>query len=172
MPIESAPPTRPVIRAIRAQDRDLWLELLRSISWATRYKRGARAVEDLQPEDIDRAVNPDANTEVALVAMMEDRPGEVTAGVAGGTEHERRCWEFTLVVLDAFQRRGIGRALMDALVAELRSRGAVSVEGDVLATNRDMLKFVRRLGFDVEPGAEEMVRRVRLQIRPDAPSAQ
>ncbi len=62
-----------VIRAIRADDETLWLELMRDMSWATRYKRGARRVEDLNPEDARRAVSPDPAKEIAL--EKSDRGG-------------------------------------------------------------------------------------------------
>jgi len=51
----------------------------------------------------------------------------------------------------AWQRRGVGRRLMSAVDDEISRRGAPTLEGVVLTTNRGMLDFVQRLGFRVEP---------------------
>jgi len=41
---------------------------------------------------------------------------------------------------------------MSAVEDEISRRGAPTLEGVVLTTNRGMLDFVQRLGFRVEPG--------------------
>jgi GNAT superfamily N-acetyltransferase len=155
------------VRAICAEDRARWLGLMRTMSWATRFKRGARRVEDLDAADIERAVHPLPGSEVAIVALTnggEDRP---MVGVARATHQADARWEFTIVTLDEWQRQGIGARLMRALVAALGSHGARELEGEVLASNLNMLDFVRSLGFTVEPAAAgALVRRVVLRISP------
>ena len=51
------------------------------------------------------------------------------------------------MIADDWQSHGIGRRMMDKLIAVARSRGLASIYGDVLSTNHDMLEFCRRLGF-------------------------
>jgi len=153
------------IRSIRPDDRDAWLELMRSMSWATRFKRGARRVEQLSADDIDRAVDPDPRSELAFVAMDRNEGTPKMAGVARATLRGTATWEFTLLVLDAWQRRGIGRRLMQALIETVEARGGQSVEGEVLSSNLNMLDFVRSLGFVVERSADrKLVRRVTLRL--------
>jgi len=53
------------------------------------------------------------------------------------------------VVADAWQRRGVGAALMDALMDAARRRGLTIMYGEVLASNHKMLDLMRRLGFNV-----------------------
>jgi acetyltransferase len=76
------------------------------------------------------------------------------AGVARGTRRSADEWVFTLVVLDEWQRRGVGRRLMRALMTDLEAHGARVIEGEVLASNRNMLEFVVRLGFSVQAHPE------------------
>src|SRR5262245_64814090 len=71
------------------------------------------------------------------------------AGIVRVTETRSRTWEFALVVLDTWQRRGVGRRLMIALMDALQERKGESIEGDVLALNRNMLDFVARLDFAI-----------------------
>jgi acetyltransferase len=158
-------PSGVLIRPIRKEDREGWLELMRSMSWATRFKRGARRAEELDEADIARAVDPRPGSEVAFVAIANAAPGCPMIGVARGTLRDGDRWDFTIVLLDAWQGRGIGSRLMRELIARLRAAGARRIEGEVLATNRDMLAFVGALGFTVEPHtAGAMVRRVVLEV--------
>jgi acetyltransferase len=153
------------IRPIRPADRDAWLELMRSMSWATRFKRGARQIDQLSAADIDRAVNPDPRSELAFVAMDRNEGTPKMAGIARATLRGPATWEFTLLVLDAWQRRGIGRRLMQALIETVEARGGQTVEGEVLSSNLNMLDFVRGLGFVVEPAADrKLVRHVVLRL--------
>jgi acetyltransferase len=63
--------------------------------------------------------------------------------------------EFALVVLDAWQQRGIGTRLMLALMDAARGRGLKTMQGDVLANNPRMLKLLTNLGFTVTPSEED-----------------
>ena len=99
-------------------------------------------------EYLERLTTVDFSRDMALAAvlMLEDR--EVLIGVARYVlEPEGRACEFALVIADAWQGRGIGRRMMEKLIAVARSRGLERIYGDVLATNRPMLEFCRRLGF-------------------------
>jgi len=69
--------------------------------------------------------------------------------------------EFALVVNDQWQKQGIGHKLMDVLMDVARGRGLKVIEGEVLKTNRPMLKLVEALGFRIEPHPEdESVRKI------------
>jgi ribosomal protein S18 acetylase RimI-like enzyme len=50
-------------------------------------------------------------------------------------------------VADAWRRRGVGRALMEAAEARARARGASLVVLDMSAANRDALAFYHELGY-------------------------
>ena len=82
-----------VIRAIRREDEALWLELMKDMSWATRYKRGARRLEDLNPEDARRAVAPDPAREIAIIALAARGGEEKMAGVARAAKLDGGTWD-------------------------------------------------------------------------------
>ena len=150
------------IRAIQPDDEALWLQLMKEMSWVTRYQRGARELENLTPDDVRRAVTPDPAKQIVLVAVAARGREEKMAGIARAAESSPGTWEFALVVLDEWQRRGVGRRLMIALMETLRERQAVVIEGDVLASNRNMLDFVARLGFGIGAHPDQPhVKRVR-----------
>jgi phosphinothricin acetyltransferase len=59
----------------------------------------------------------------------------------------RFTWETTVHVAAAARGRGVGRALMDALTAELRARGARSMIAAISGANPRAEAFHARLGF-------------------------
>ena len=63
--------------------------------------------------------------------------------------------EFALVVADDWQRFGLGRRLMGALIECARAKGFRSIVGDVLGNNPKMLRLMQGLGFAVQPHPEE-----------------
>lgn len=139
------------IRPIGPGDEARWTAFVEGLSPATRYKRGGTRLEELTPALAHERVTPDLEREFASVAVASKADASPIVGVARCVRHDHDRWEFMLVVADKWQRRGVGRRLMSAVDAEISRRGAPTLEGVVLATNRGMLDFVQRLGFRVEP---------------------
>jgi acetyltransferase len=72
--------------------------------------------------------------------------------------------EFALVVGDAWQRRGLGRHLLERLIAIARERGVKRLVGQVLAENGPMLELTRKLGFTAAPTEDATVIAVSLDL--------
>ena len=138
------------IRPIVPGDESAWVAFVQRLSPGTRYKRGGTRLEDLTPALARRRVSPDPARELVLVAAASRTGESRLVGVARCERHDDGMWEFMLVVADDWQRRGIGRRLMEALDAEMARRAVARLEGVVLASNRGMLEFVQRLGFRSE----------------------
>lgn len=74
-------------------------------------------------------------------AMAADRPApgdSGTPGRPGGT----RVTDVGVVVADAWQRRGVGAALMRALIGRAQARGVAALAMDVLPGNRRVLAMI------------------------------
>jgi ribosomal-protein-alanine acetyltransferase len=97
------------------------------------------------PRDLERAVAPDAEV-VVLVAV--DGPDHL--GVAIGQVLLDEGHVVDLAVAPTARGQGIGRRLLDALLAGLRARGAVAHTLEVRASNRAALGLYRASGFVVE----------------------
>ena len=99
---------------------------------------------------------------MALLALTGLDGREVELGVARyAINPDGETCEFALVVNDQWQKQGIGHKLMDVLMDVARGRGLKVMEGEVLKTNRPMLKLVEALGFRIEPHSEdEAVRKI------------
>jgi len=52
-------------------------------------------------------------------------------------------------VTDSWQRHGVGRRLLEALIETARAKGQTQMWARILATNRTMIAFLLRHGFAV-----------------------
>jgi len=99
----------------------------------------------------------DYDRELALIAVQENAEVETELGVARYVMNtDGESCEFALVVADEWQNRGIGTALMQALIEAARQRGFKRIEGEILTENTNMRALVEKLGFSVDSKPEEM----------------
>ena len=74
-----------------------------------------------------------------------------------------------VVVADAWQRQGVGAALMRALVARAQARGVTSLAMDVLPGNRRVLAMVLAHWPDAAVGHSPDSLDIRIPLPPDQP---
>ena len=121
------------IRPYQAADADAVVALWRRCDlvrpWNDPYK------------DIERkmAVRPD----LFLVGLLD---GVVVAAVMAGYEGHRG-WINYLAVDPKHQRRGFGRAILDAAEARLRACGCPKINLQVRRANASVLEFYRAIGY-------------------------
>jgi len=145
-----------LIRPIRPEDAELTQGFVRSLSEESKYFRFMDAVRELSPTMLARLTQIDYTREMALLALTEIDGKEVELGVARyAINPDAESCEFALVVDDRWQKQGIGHKLMDVLMDVARSKGLKMMEGEVLKTNRPMLKLVEALGFHIEVHPED-----------------
>jgi acetyltransferase len=104
----------------------------------------------LTPQMLARFTQVDYDRELALIALDGTPPAEAIVAVAryvANPDHESA--EFAIAVADAWHGRGLGRAMMRALIACAKKRGFRRLVGVVLASNEPMLALSRKLGFAV-----------------------
>ena len=160
------------IRPMQPGDLDIETEFVQGWSTETRYNRLFSAGSYTSPERLKQLTNIDYARDMALIAtvMLDDR--EVEIGVARYVlrPDDKTC-EFALAVADAWQHRGIGRALMLNLIDSAAAAGIETMVGDILSTNAPMLHFMRSLGFTAEatPDGPE-IRHVSKRLAPIAPA--
>jgi len=145
-----------VIRPIRPEDADMTQTFVRSLSAETKYFRYMDAVQELSPAMLVRLTQIDYDREMALLAVTQVDGQEVELGVARyAANTDGSSCEFAVVISDEWQKQGLGHKLMDKLMSVARSKGLKRMDGEVLKTNRRMLKLAEALGFSVEPHPED-----------------
>lgn len=144
------------IRAIRPEDAEMEQAFVRGLSERARYLRFMASMRELTREMLVRFTQIDYDREMALVAVTGDDAREVQVGVARYTvAPDGESCEFAIVVGDAHRGIGLGRRLMEDLIAAARDRGLKVMEGETLANNDGMLGLAERLGFTIRTSADD-----------------
>lgn len=140
------------IRPIRADDDLLERAFVQRLSGETRYLRFQKWVHSPSDRLIHFLTQVDYDRHLALVCAFEvDGKEEVVGEARYVADAGGESCELGIVIADAWQKSGIAGLLMEALLRAARTRGLKRMEGTVFSTNREMLRFVRALGFEVRP---------------------
>jgi len=144
------------VRPVRPEDGALMQAFFDRSSPETRYFRFMEQLDELPPSLIDRFTQIDYDREMALLAIARSDDVDTMIGSARySLAPDGESVEFALVVADDWQRFGLGRRLMGALIDCARSKGYRNIVGDVLGNNPKMLRLMHGLGFEVQPHPEE-----------------
>ncbi|MFM1987764.1 MAG: hypothetical protein RJA99_721 [Pseudomonadota bacterium] len=143
-----------VLRSIGPGDFEASRKFLTALSYGTRYFRFGRGRFEYTDDELRALCEPDRTRRGQVVAMLDDGG---TARMIGSARYVRDAddpalGEFAIVVADDWRDRGLGRALMAALVDVAREAGLRRLRGRILGTNADMLGFVERAGFTLDAG--------------------
>jgi acetyltransferase len=160
---------RVTLRPIRPEDAQLEQAFVKRLSSESRYFRFMDTLRELTPLMLVRFTQIDYDREMAFVATVPEGGAETEVAVARYVANpDGESCEFALVVADDWQGRGLGRRLMEQLIAVARARGLRSMIGHVLAENRGMLALARKLGFVAgDSGEGPMVKRAVLALAGD-----
>ena len=146
------------IRPIRPEDAPLLEGLFDTLSPQSIYFRFFGPLKVLPHSMLARFTQIDYDREIALIALNESASQEQMLGVArlirepGGSRAE-----FSIVVGDPWQGKGIAAALFQRCLTLAKEQGIEEVWGIVLPENTRMLALARKFGFSVNrsPGSLE-----------------
>ncbi|RPH61798.1 MAG: GNAT family N-acetyltransferase, partial [Burkholderiales bacterium] len=124
----------------------------RALSPTSRYRRFHSAVSELPSATLDYLTQVDYASHLALLAeTFDEQGGEIQVAearyVRRTDEDEAHIADFAVAVADHWQGLGLGRHLLNALVASARNGGVRRLEGSVLADNEPMCALMRGLGW-------------------------
>ena len=147
-----------MLRSIRPDDREALQAAMGRLSGEARYMRFMAALKELPPAMLERAVQPIAGRELALVALAdaagEDGERHIVAGARYIAGEDLQSCEFAIAVTDEWCGAGLASRLMQELIRSARARGLKSMEGFILSGNTPMRKLAKRLGFQVTASDE------------------
>jgi acetyltransferase len=140
------------IRPVRGDDAAPERAFLERLSPENRYLRFHKWVAAPSDKLVHFLTDIDYDRHMAFVCTFPRDGREELVGEARyvALPEGGRC-EFGVMIADQWHKSGIAGLLMEALIRTARERGFAEMEGFVLRTNPDMLRFARALGFRVEP---------------------
>lgn len=132
------------IRPIRPSDREGLAAGFARLSPDSRYRRFMVPMPELGDRELDYFTRVDHHDHEALLAIDPDSRDGV--GVARFVRTGAGVAEPALTVADDWQGRGVGTALLSALVERARAEGIATFEAPVLATNSEAIHVLESLG--------------------------
>ena len=131
------------IDAVRPHDREAITGLFARCSRRTVQERFFSPIREMPRSYLSAVLAGDPHRHDALVMRRRDAS---IIGLASLVvpEHASLTGEIGVLVEDAWQRRGIGRAMIDALLARARARGVTRVRAEVLADRTALLAALGR----------------------------
>jgi RimJ/RimL family protein N-acetyltransferase len=136
------------IRAVTPEDRQRLLDGLRSITEETSYHRFFTPAFYPSEAELRYLTEVDYEQHVAVGAVDCTRDGEPGIGVARyiRLDDVPSVAEAAVLVVDAYQRRGIGSLLLAALSRYAAAHGVHRFRAYVLQENEPFLDYLRELG--------------------------
>jgi RimJ/RimL family protein N-acetyltransferase len=158
---------RIVLRSIRPEDREKLALGMARLSPESRYRRFFSATTSLSEAELDYLTRVDHHDHEALVAL--DTATEEGIGVARfvRSESEPDVAELAVAVVDPWQGRGVGRALLHRITERARDEGIGRYSAWILAENRPMLELIDDLGDMRVKGREAGAVEVEVELPDD-----
>lgn len=149
--------TAAYMRTIEPEDRDALVAGFDELSDESRYRRFLSPVPRLTGSTLRYLTEVDHRDHEAIVAFSRaDEPMGVARYVR--TDPAGDCAEVAVTVVDRWQGRGVGTALLARLSERARTEGIRRFTATALATNNDMIDLLRNLGVtDSRPAAGGVV---------------
>lgn len=152
-----------LIRPIRPEDDAAHRAFFARLSTEDIRLRFFGVPRDLSKSEFARFTQIDYDREMALIATAKDGAGQTeTLGVVRAiADPDNIAAEFAVIVRSDLKGRGLGRKLLERIIAYQRKRGTSEIRGEVLAENSAMLDLMAALGFSRknESGDVVMVRK-------------
>jgi GNAT superfamily N-acetyltransferase len=133
------------VRLARPTDQPALEALLARCTDETTYRRFHGAVGSAVSKELERIAHPTRDHRSWVVIADGELRG--TATLAWGREGDP---EAAFLVEDAWHRRGLGRALYEAMAREAARRGVDAVDAWVLADNHAVRHFLRSMAPSAE----------------------
>jgi len=138
------------LRRLRRRDAPLIVQVFERLSPEARYQRFFAHKQALSPSDLKALTDCDGDRHLAIVALAKVAGAEQGIGVARFVRlrDDPLTAEIALAVVDAHQRKGIGRLLLRRLTEAAAERGIRQLLCFILPDNAPMTALVRQVAPD------------------------
>lgn len=136
------------IRPIRMTDVAMEAAFVRKLSLQTKHFRFFGGVKELSPAELTRFCEVDGLHSMAFVATLQKDGAETEIGVGRYAPNSRAdAREMAVTIADDWQHRGLGKLLVNQLVASARDYGVRQLYSVDLADNSAMRELANELGM-------------------------
>lgn len=144
------------IRPVQPGDKPLIAAAFAALSEESRYRRFFTPLRELGVRQLAYLTEVDHHNHEAQVAI--DARSGACAGAARFVRVADEIAEPAVVVIDRWQRLGLGTALLELLAERARAERITRFSGAVLAENRDAIGLFEHLGGATREGSGHELR--------------
>jgi acyl-CoA hydrolase/RimJ/RimL family protein N-acetyltransferase len=137
------------LRPVKPTDERMVQEFFYSMSDREVYYRFLHAMKAFPRKDMQRMVNVDYHREMAIVAVTGEIGHEQVVGLGRYVLGHGDTPEVDFAVQEKSQGKGLGRAIMNALVDIAKDRGYKGISACVMPENQASLRILYSLGYAV-----------------------
>jgi acetyltransferase len=157
--------TNVILRPIKPEDEGMMIELFKTFSDTTILFRFFHILKSMSHEQIARYTQIDYDREMAIVAVEERPEKDRILGVGRLTYYPNlESSEFSVVVGDPWQRKGLGAKLLQVCIDVAKEKGVRLLWGDIMAENERMIRLCKKLGFNVTWQYRERIARAEMEL--------
>ncbi len=161
--IELRDESKVFMRPLKLTDEAILRELFYKLSRESVHYRFFRMLHSMPHEKLQELLRIDYDAGMALAVLTDSTENAQMIAIAHYYKDPRTNFaEAAFLVRDDWHNKGIGTALMSALVDIARQKGIAGFTADVLAENNGMLRIFHKCGYSVESELEEGVYSLRI----------
>lgn len=123
-------------------DREFFERGIEELSVESRFARFGQGMSNLSAQELDYLSDVDQRSHVAWGALVGDEAAGVGRYITTGDPTKA---EIALTVLDSMQRRGVGRALFEALIAVARHDGIHELAFEARSDNEAVVSLMAEI---------------------------
>lgn len=135
-----------IVRPIRPEDRDLFVEGFERLGEESRYRRFMSYKKKLSDRELDFFTRLDHRRHEAIGAIDPATGEGIGVARMHVSEDDPTVAEAAVTVVDDWQGRGVGSLLLDRLTQRARELGVHRFVATLLTTNKAMLNLFEHLG--------------------------
>lgn len=146
------------IRPVRPNDAEIIKEFGRHLSSELKHLNYMETFKELPEKMVTRLTQVDYKKTMTLIATHLENEKEIVIGMVHYiTKDEVNC-EFDMIVTDAWQNKGIGTVLTEALIRTAKVNGIKSIQIIISASNLGGMMLAKHFGFVIKNSDDPTVK--------------
>lgn len=148
-----------LMRPVLPEDETKMASFITQVSREDLYKRFFSEVGEFNHEALANLTQIDYDREMAFIAtQINDNNQEVLLGVARviADSHNHDA-EFSILVRSDLKGIGLGRRLMEKIIAYSQTKGTTRLTGITMPSNKGMVQLAKKLNFKTETHFEDNI---------------
>ncbi len=141
-----------LLRPILPEDEHQLAQFIHRVSREDLYKRFFTDVGEFKHEALANLTQIDYDREMAFIATQKDeQQQEIIIGVVRVVaDPQNYSAEFSILVRSDLKGIGLGRKLMEKIIAYSKLKGTRQITGMTMPTNKGMITLAKKLGFSAD----------------------